>query len=1125
SDGEAWLLFARAQLAVRPDPMMPQDAPQRRARASGAALIATQKLKAKPRQAEAFGVLADSLRVRSMWKPAIDALKVSVSLASDAERKRQLEALRAEHGFRVVDYKVETTGTEPRVCLTLSEKLGMTDVAKFIAVDGRDPQAASGDDQQICIDGFDYGKRYTVTVKADLPAESGDSLVRTAELQIAIRDRSPSVRFSGRAYVLPRRGQTGIPVVSINVEKVAVEVYRVGDRMLAPTLQSGDFLKQLDGEQIEQIRTKSGEKVYSGTLEVKPKTNEEVTTAVPIGEAVPTMKPGIYVMIASRIGDKAESYDLKATQWFVVSDIGLTALTGEDGIHAFVRSLASTNPMSGARVRLVAKNNELLGEGRADANGYVHFAAGLKRGEGGMAPAVLVAESGEGDYAFLDLTSAAFDLSDRGVSGREVPGPVDAFLYAERGVYRPGEEVNLTALVRDRAGRANAVPVTLVITRPDGVEARRTTLLDRGLGARTHIHSLTGSSMTGTWRARIYTDPKAAAIAQLAFLVEDFVPERVELKLDADGVTLVPGGEERDIKVAGRYLYGPPAAGLTIEGDIVVKPASGDLPGFPGFRFGNALEKVAPVRSQLEDLPNTDESGNAVVAIKLPAVPKTVRPLEADVMIRLREAGGRAIERKVTLPVLTGKPRVGIKGLFTGAGVDEGAPASFEAVLIDGENKPVAAKSMKWELFALDQRWQWFSREGSWQFEAITTSRRIGNGIANATAGAERVRIDVPRLDWGRYRLDVSTGEPGGAVSSFVFNAGSYSADGPDNPETLDVALDKPSYKAGETAKVRIASRFAGRAQIAVISNGLLAQKIVDVAAGGSEATLDVAESWLPGAYVAVTLFRPMDETARRMPARAVGIRWLGMDTSSKRLEVSLAAPAKTKPGTRLSVPVKIGGLASGEKAMLTLAAIDAGILGVTRYEPPRPEAHFHGQRRLGVEMRDLYGRLIDGMRAERGRLRSGGDGDTPAKANANPPVEKLLALFSGLVTVGADGNAVVDFDLPEFNGTVRLMAVAWSEGKVGSATSDVVVRDAVALTIAAPRFMMLGDQTRLLLDIHNVEGPAGQYAVTVQRRVATKAPAAAPVMLDLKSGQRATHTVRLEPREIGESVYDVRIA
>ena len=98
----------------------------------------------------------------------------------------------------------------------------------------------------------------------------------------------------------------------------------------------------------------------------------------------------------------------------------------------------------------------MLGTAKTDSRGYARFDAGLKRGEGGLAPAVLVAETPDGDYAFLDLATAAFDLTDRGVKGRDAPGPIDAFAYTDRGVYRPGEDVHLTALARDRAGKASA---------------------------------------------------------------------------------------------------------------------------------------------------------------------------------------------------------------------------------------------------------------------------------------------------------------------------------------------------------------------------------------------------------------------------------------------------------------------------------------------------------------------------------------------------------------------------------------------------------------------------------------------------------------------------------------------
>ncbi len=237
-----------------------------------------------------------------------------------------------------------------------------------------------------------------------------------------------------------------------------------------------------------------------------------MTTAVPVGEAIPKLEPGVYILtaaiprrVAASNGDDEDGNSgpaqSKAAQWFIVSDLGLTALSGQDGIHAFVRGIGKAQPVAGVTVRLVARNNEVLGTAKTDAPGYVRFEAGLSRGEGGLAPALLVAEAGT-DYAFLDLATAAFDLTDRGVKGREAPGALDAYVFAERGVYRPGEPVHLTGLVRDRNGAAATLPVTLIVTRPDGVEHRRIVLNDQGLGGRATKLDLAPGAMTGTWRAR-----------------------------------------------------------------------------------------------------------------------------------------------------------------------------------------------------------------------------------------------------------------------------------------------------------------------------------------------------------------------------------------------------------------------------------------------------------------------------------------------------------------------------------------------------------------------------------------------------------------------------------------------
>jgi len=1124
ADAEAWLGLARAMLAIPANALASNERYEMPANASAAALLAFERASTPKAKAAALASLGEALKRRSYWRPAIDALKASLALEERTEVRQSFEALRAEHGFRLIDYKAEVEAAQPRLCLQFSEGLARapTDLAKFLSVDGRDPQSLVIEGRQLCLEGLAHGRRYEVRLRAGLPSETGETLLKASELSVLMQDRAASVRATGRSYVLPSRGQNGIPLVTVNTDKVAVEVYRVGDRSLATALTGGDLMKQLAGHDLEALRERTGARIYSGTLEVGKKLNEEVTTAVPVSEAVGGLKPGVYALVAKPSGTRDDD-DARATQWFIVSDLGLTAFTGDDGIHAFVRSLASAEPAAAAAVKLVARNNEVLGTAKTDASGYARFEAGLKRGEGGMAPAVLVAEAAGGDYAFLDLTTTAFDLTDRGVKGRDQPGPLDAYLYTERGVYRPGETVHLSGLLRDRTGKASALPVTLIVVRPDGVEHRRVALPDQGLGGRTSALVLTGSAMTGTWRARLHADPKADPLASVAFLVEDFVPERLDLKLEPAART-VAIEETAAIKVTGRYLYGPPAASLALEGDIVVKAATGDIEGFAGYQFGRAEEKITAVRKALEALPQTDKDGKAELAIALPAIPRTSRPLTAEVMVRLREPGGRGIERSIMLPVDARMARVGIKPLFKGGEVPESTTAEFDVVLLGADGKVQQPKSFKWELLRLENHWQWYSRDGAWAYEATTSTRKVASGTATPTAAGPASRISA-RTDWGRYRLEVSSDEAPGAVSSVGFRAGWYGEDGADSPETLEVALDKPSYAAGDTAKLKIVSRTGGKALVSVLGGGLHATKQVDIPRGGGEVAIPVEASWGAGAYVTAMLYRPMDEAAKRMPGRALGIRWLGLDTSARTLQVGLDLPAKVRSASTLTVPVKVGGLAAGEEARITLAAVDVGILNLTRFKDPAPEAWFYAQRKLGTEIRDLYGRLIDGMRAERGRLRSGGDGGSGMSTSGSPPTEALLALFSGIVRVAPDGTAKVDLALPEFNGAVRVMAVAWSGDKLGHGAGEVIVRDAVALLASGPRFLTLGDEARLALDMHNVEGPDGSYRAVVEQEVpGGGASTVLSQAIALKAGERRRERLSLEPKDLGRQAYTVRI-
>src|SRR5262249_38947754 len=213
---DAWIALARALLAIKPEPG--SERYELPVNAAGAAWTAYERATGPAAKASALAVLHEALKRRSYWRPAIDALKASLSLVEDAGVRESYDKLVAEHGFRILDYKVDADAVQPRLCIQFSERLaaGTIDWSQYLKVDARDPQAIAVEARQICLDALAHGKRYEVNVRAGLPSAVGEQLAKSAELGIYVRDRAPAVRVTGRGYVLPNRGQQGIPLVSVN---------------------------------------------------------------------------------------------------------------------------------------------------------------------------------------------------------------------------------------------------------------------------------------------------------------------------------------------------------------------------------------------------------------------------------------------------------------------------------------------------------------------------------------------------------------------------------------------------------------------------------------------------------------------------------------------------------------------------------------------------------------------------------------------------------------------------------------------------------------------------------------------------------------------------------------------
>ncbi|MDB5518615.1 MAG: alpha-2-macroglobulin-like protein, partial [Tardiphaga sp.] len=1081
-------------------------------RASTAAYIAYQRAGNPAEEADALAVLGRSLSDRKLWRPALDALRLSLDMREVADVRGQYEKLRDDHGFRLLDYTVDSDSASPRACFQFSEDLAKrVDFAPFLALAGSDKPALTSEEKQLCVEGLKHGERYNINLRAGLPSTVKETLPKSAEFNIYVRDRKPFVRFTGRAYVLPRTGQQGIPLISVNTQSVSVQVFRIGDRNLINTVVGSDFQRALSSYELNDLGDERGVKVWSGELTTATTLNADVTTAFPVDQALGELQPGVYVMTAVAKGPgsaRDEDSGSLATQWFIVSDLGLAAFSGNDGIHVFVNSLASTDPVGKAEVRLVARNNEILATRKTDDTGHVLFEAGLARGEGGLSPAMLTVTGEKADYAFLSLKTSAFDLSDRGVSGRTVPAGADAFVYTERGVYRSGETVYLTALLRD--GQGNAVtngPLTVVIERPDGVEFRRAVLADEGAGGRSLTMPLNSAVPTGTWRVRAFTDPKGSSVGETTFMVEDYVPDRIEFDISAKDKQIKPDAPV-ELEVNGRFLYGAPASGLQLEGDMLVAPASG-RPGFAGYQFGVADdETTSNERTPIENLPEADANGVAKFPVSLAKPPASTRPQEAQIFIRMAEAGGRAVERKLVLPVAPNAAMIGVKPLFADKNVAEGDKAEFDVVFAAPDGKPLARSGLRYELLRMESRYQWYRQSSSWEYEPVKSTKRVADGDLNIAADKPSRITLAPQP--GRYRLDVKSTEADGPLTSVQFDVGWYSDGSADTPDLLETSIDKPEYASGDTMVVTVNSRVAGKLTINVLGDRLLTTQTTQVKEGTSQVKIPVGKDWGTGAYVVATLRRPLEVDAKRMPGRAIGLKWFGIDKKNHTLTVDLAPPALVRPSTTLKLPVKLGGLNPGEDAKIVVAAVDVGILNLTNYKPPAPDDYYLGQRRMTSEIRDLYGQLIDGMQGTRGQLKTGGD-SAGAELQGSPPTQKPLALYSGIVTVAADGTAEISFEIPEFAGTARVMAVAWTATKLGRATTDVIVRDPVVLTATLPRFLLNGDRGTMSFDLDNVEGAPGDYTINVKTSGPVKVTGNPATTVKLAAKQRTSLALAID--------------
>ncbi|MGI4746165.1 MAG: alpha-2-macroglobulin family protein, partial [Janthinobacterium lividum] len=1050
-DGQLWLSLARAELD------QPHSDPSRALQAAWQAQAFLFNDAAG--KAAAFGIMADALVAQKRPSQAGEALEQAVEAASgNPVYKARLAALSAASGLMVRKVRTETDADPPRACISFSmppsrrndfhaeDWITLSPVVKDAAI------THEGD--EICVSGLPLANTTTATIKAGMPGGDGVRLKQNAVVALILGDREPLLAFDNRMFLLPRGQAPRIVLTSTNIASVKIRIAYFSERTIQPWTMDNRLGTAIDGYVTGNLDTDSARIVWSGHAVIPHyAANLRQHVVLPLPADAMTL-PGLYA-VAVVPDDGHDRYSAQAVQPVLQTDLAPTVWRGADGLAIQVRGYSDAQPRSGVHLRLLAHNNDILAETETGADGFARFAAPLLQGTHEMAPATIQGTASSSgapvDFVSLDLDSAAFDLSGRGTGGLPQPGPLDGFVWLDRGIYRPGETVQLMALLRDPGGQPITLPVRFRIRRPNGQIFFEGPAEATG-DASVHLAAtLSNGAASGIWTAELLIDPKQPPVGSAKFKVDAFVPDRMAVTLGALPASLVPAHAVQ-VPVTARFLYGAPAAGLTGTATISLG-IGGDPPSIlKGYQIGLTDEQFAPATLQA-DLPATDAKGMTSLALLLATAPDSTHPVQAHVDVVVNDPSGHGARAAADVPVRPSGPLIGVRPGFRDS-VDAGSEAGFDVIAVDPDLHRIRLAA---HLRLVRERpdWRLVTRGSLASFETVWRDEPLeSRDVTIPESGTLHVGR---RLDFGRYRLEM-TQVNGLAGSSVRFRSGWSSSASPDVPDAADVSADRARYEAGDTAHVHVSAPFGGPATLLVVTDHVLSERNVDLAATGSDFDVKVDPSWGPGAYVAVHAYRPGG--GARRPDRAIGLVWLALDPAARHLDTAFAAAPIARPGgvTHVHLHLQAGAWAS-------IAAVDEGILRLTDFASPDPSAHYLGRRALGIDIRDDWGHLIAPAEGEAAALSQGGDEGGNDKPNIP---QTILSLFQKPTQADSRGDIDIPLALPDFAGQVRLMAVSWNGIRLGSASSDMLVRDKLVAELLLPRFLGPGDSAQASLLLHN---------------------------------------------------------
>lgn len=960
-------------------------------------------------------------------------------------------------------------------------------------------------------------RKLILNIDKQIKAVNGNSLADSYQVELKTRERLPMVGFASKGALLPSQSATGLPVMTLNVDRIDVNFFKVKQDKLYSFLQNYGSITSLSTWQSNYALTYT-DLIYTGRFDLKTKKDVQENVLLDLSNIEALKQDGIYLAVMSQAGTYNYSNPVMV---FTVSNIGLSVHRYNNGnMSIFTQALDTGKPLSDINIALVYKSDDekydyMSNIGATNENGF------LEESCDSCNPKLVLATDGK-QASVIELGRNALDLTEFNITGSKFFDK-QLFTFGPRDLYRPGETVYMNALLRDADGKpVTKQPIKVELIKPDGQSASEYIWQseDNQVGFYQTQYRIPADAPTGKWSFKFNLGDDNYRYSY--FSVEEFLPERMAMELLVPSEKPLLNNQNIKFDIKGWYLYGAPASGNELQGQIYLNMQR-QVAQLPGFQIGSITNTIT-ARQITEVDQYLDNSGLTTIEVNNQHWRNIKAPVEIRLQASLLDAGGRPVTRQVKQTIWPAQKMPAIRPLFnnneyydwrtgryvTRPTVDQGSLAEFEIAYVNTNGEKTASDSLTARIIKerRDYYWTWSDSEG-WQFKYDQKEFTVAEEKL-AVAANNVAKFSYITDDWGSYRIEVTDAQTK-LVSSMRFWSGYDWGDNTDGtgsvrPDQVKLSIDKLTYDVGDTAIIHVEAPTAGSGYIAVESNsGTLWFKDISVPEGGVDVEIPIGDWQRHDVYVSAVVVRASDNIEVQTIKRAVGLLYLPLATESRNLNLQIDAPKQTLPDQSVTIKIKADH-AVGQKVTVLLSAVDSGVLNITNFVTPDPYTELLGRKRYDVDQYDVYGKLIEG----KGRLVStsfGGDSDESNELSrgGKKPLSLVTIVAQQLKTIELDENGEGTFELalPDFNGELRLMAQAWSDDRFGKAEQKMTIAAPMIVELATPRFLSGGDRSLTALDLRNLTDTEQTIKITINTEGLVSLENSEPIEVTLAAKER----------------------